>query len=613
MSELLPSVVPAMAWALLDFVWQGLLVGWGAALLLALLRKARPQARYAVACAALLLCAALPVAGTVQRVLDDAADTTTSLHLLARQDVAPAGQVAAAPVIAVAADRVASWERRMQDQLPLVILFWACGAGVLALRMSLGLAWVRRQSRPGAFATAPDWQARLDRLAARMGIARRVVLGIVDDLRSPVTAGCWRPVVLVPASLLTGMPPDLLEALLAHELAHVRRFDYLVNLFQSAIEILLFYHPTVWWLSNRIRVEREQVADDLAASTLGEPRRLALALSELDLFQLATPQLAPAAQGGNLMSRIKRLVRPESEPLNWKMAVPILGLAVFAAFATQSAVAEQAKPQPAPAASPAPAPAPAPMAAPAADRKQHLAYHNSRGKRDNAYALVRATDHGTNLSGDSADWGEINEVKRSVTGDFLWFRDGGKTWVVEDPSVLARASAAWANVDKLGKEMDGLGRQMDVHGKKMEALGREMEVAGARFRPDEKQMRQLERNMEKLSEQMAKLGDMMEDASGAERKRIERDMHELGQKMHALGDDMNRQANSGAQQQARADMDAIGRRMHEAGKPMNELGKQMNSLGKQMEKETYAAEKATRELIRDAKEKGLAREVPGRG
>lgn len=606
MSGLLPAVVPAMAWALLDFVWQGLLVGWGAALLLALLRKARPQVRYAVACAALLLCAALPVAGTLQRVLDDASATTV-LHRVAGQPLQVRPGVPA-PVIAVAAGRVASWEKTLQDQLPLVLLCWASGAGVLALRMALGLAWVRRHSRPGAWAGHPQWQARLDQLAQRMGIARRVVLGVVDDLRSPVTAGCWRPVVLVPASLLTGMPPDLLEALLAHELAHVRRFDYLMNLLQSAIEILLFYHPTVWWLSNRIRIEREQVADDVAASTLGEPRRLALALSELDLFQLATPQLAPAAQGGNLMSRIKRLVRPESEPLNWKMAVPVLGLAVFAAFATQSATAEQARTGQAPAASAAPA-----AAVDAGPAKPPRTVRHRGARREDAFALVRDTEHGTNMAGDSADWDDIKEVKRSVSGDFLWFRDGGKSWVVQDPAVLAKANAAWANVDKLGKEMDGYGRQMDVHGKKMEALGHEMELAGARLRPDDKQMGALERDMQVLSGQMDKLSEQFGDASGAERKRIERDMHELGQKMHALGEDINRQANSGAQQQARADMSAIGRRMREAGKPMNALGKQMNVLGKQMEQESQQAEKATRELIRDARERGLARELPVRG
>src|SRR6185437_4390728 len=132
---------------------------------------------------------------------------------------------------------------------------WACGAAVLALRLLLGLAWVRRRSRPGAYAVDAAWQATLARMAREFGIARQVVLGVVGDLSGPVTAGWWRPVVLVPAALLTGMPPPLLEALLAHELAHIARRDYLVNLVQSCIEALLFFHPVVWWLSARLRAE----------------------------------------------------------------------------------------------------------------------------------------------------------------------------------------------------------------------------------------------------------------------------------------------------------------------------------------------------------------------
>ena len=164
-------------------------------------------------------------------------------------------------------------------------------------------------------------------MATQFGITRAVRLRVVDALASPVTAGWWRPVVLVPASLVSGMPPQLLEALLAHELAHVRRFDYLVNLVQSVIETILFYHPVVWWLSHRIRAERELIADDIAARQLGEPRRLALALSELERLQFSTHHLAQAANGGDLMSRIKQLVRPETQVLSWKAALPVLAMA----------------------------------------------------------------------------------------------------------------------------------------------------------------------------------------------------------------------------------------------------------------------------------------------
>ena len=150
---------------------------------------------------------------------------------------------------------------------------------------------------------------------------------MIDGIASPLAAGIWRPVVLVPASLITGMPPELLSALLAHELAHVRRHDYLFNLLQNVIEALLFFHPAVWWISRGVRIEREHIADDFAARQLGEPRRLALALSELERLQFSTHHLAIAANGGDLMSRITRLLRPAPQALNWKAAMPLLALA----------------------------------------------------------------------------------------------------------------------------------------------------------------------------------------------------------------------------------------------------------------------------------------------
>lgn len=607
MDEWFGTAASSLAWALIDFLWQGLLVGWVAALLLALMRKARPQARYLVACGALLLCAALPLAGMVARMAEaDAGPASSALPVVASGTVASA--VAALPVAAIDAGRFAvwtNWESSLQERLPLVLLCWALGAGLLALRMVLGLAWVRRRTRAGQYRLDPAWQARLDRMAQGMGIARRVTLGLVDDLTSPVTAGWWRPVVLVPASLVSGMSPQLLEALLAHELAHVRRCDYVVNVIQSAIEILLFYHPAVWWLSKRIREEREQIADDVAASTLGEPRRLALALSELDLFQF-TPQLAPAAHGGNLMSRIKRLVRPEAEPLNWKLALPILGLATAAAFYSWSAPAHAEAGQPAPA--PRAEPAPRPQAAPAERRVVR------KEGREEPYAVVRAKDKNTSMSGSSEDWDDIREAKRRIGGDFLWFREGGQAWYIQDAGVLARVDAAWAPMTRLGAQMDAYGKEMDVHGKEMDALGKEMDVAARGFKPDEGKLRVVEKRMEALGEDMEKLGRQMGATDSVkERERIQRRMSEVGQQMSAAGQEIGQLHQGPGMREAQKSMDAIGRRMSEAGKPMDAIGKKMGALGKEMERESQAADKTVRALIREARDKGLAKPVPQAG
>ena len=595
MSEMLALVASSLAWALLDFVWQGVLVAWVAAIVLVLMRGARPQARYAVACAALLLCAALPLAGTVQRIVD--ADTTTTMLPLATLAMADAA-VQQAPVVALDPRQLVGWESALQARLPLVVLFWACGAGLLALRMALGLLWVRRRSQPGHYRGDPYWQARLDELARRFGIVRRVTLGLVDDLGSPVTAGWWRPVVLVPASLVSGMPPHLLEALLAHELAHVRRFDYLVNLIQSAIEILLFYHPAVWWLSQRIRSEREQIADDLAASELGEPRRLALALSELDLFQF-TPQLAPGAHGGDLMSRIKRLVRPEAEPLNWKLALPILGLATCAALYSWTAPAHAA-----------PQAAPEPAAAHREHRETRVVREGARGE---PYAVVRAKDGGFNISGSSDDWDDVKAARNAIGGEFVWFRENGRSYYIQDPELMAKVNAAWAPVDRLGKQMDAYGKEMDKHGKKMEGLGRQMEQAssGVKQPASEREIREIDEGMQALGRQMEELGrKLAETRDDAERERIERRMEEAGERMEAAGKRMEQAHNSPQMRKAHAEMEALGAQMKEAGKPMDALGKRMGALGKEMERESKAADQAVRGLIRDAKAKGLAKPVP---
>ena len=323
------DVVASVGWTLVHFVWQGALIGCAVAVLLALLRGARPEHRYTVACTGLLLCLVLPAVGLAMRLTDASGGKGGAIFGVAG---ANAGLSNGLP-----------WDALLRDQLGWIVACWAACALALALRMCLGLVWIRRAASDEA--RDPAWQARLDSLAAGCGISRPVHLRLVAGLSSPVTAGWWRPVVLVPASLVSNIPIHLLEALLAHELAHIRRHDYLVNLAQNVVETLLFYHPAVWWISGRIRAEREHIADDIAARQLGEPRRLALALSELDKLQFSTHHLAQAANGGDLMSRIKRLVRPDTQAPSWKAAVPVIGLAMLSAAVLAHAQPAQATAQ----------------------------------------------------------------------------------------------------------------------------------------------------------------------------------------------------------------------------------------------------------------------------
>lgn len=301
----LGNLVPALGWVLLYFVWQGVIVGAVSAVLLWLLRQASARWRYAVCALALLLCLCIP-----------------AVHLLSLLSGTSLAQL---PMAAPPA-----WRAALQAWMPALVLAWSAGVGLMSLRLCLGLVWVGRLRRQAVAAPA-IWQARLDALALRMGLRRsgEIPLKLHAGLASPVTVGFWRPVILLPAALLSGMPVALLEALLAHELAHVRRWDYLVNLLQSVAEALLFFHPVVWWLSARMRAEREQVADALAAQALQDPQQLATALHALSLHA-AAPQhagLLMSARGGALLTRIERLMAPGLDTAGWKLAVPALLLA----------------------------------------------------------------------------------------------------------------------------------------------------------------------------------------------------------------------------------------------------------------------------------------------
>lgn len=357
--------VPALGWALLHFVWQGAAIGIVVAVALALLRRAEARHRYAVCALALLACLALPAAHLAWLLTDPAAGSTDTLP--------PA------------------WLLALGAQLPALVSAWSLGVGLMGLRLALGLAWVARLRRRSE-AAPPAWQARLDALARRLGLRRPVSLRVArEGLDAPITVGSWRPLVLLPAALLTRLPLPLLEALLAHELAHVRRWDYLANLIQSLVEALLFFHPVVWWLSGRLRDEREQVADALAARALDDPRRLALALQALaeaapadDELPAGPELLALSARGGRLLNRIEHLMslmnmipKPSSRTpaAGWKLALPALALAgasllVQAATSRQPAEPVLAAPLAQQPASPhehggqvTPAPAPAPLAA----------------------------------------------------------------------------------------------------------------------------------------------------------------------------------------------------------------------------------------------------------
>ena len=314
-------MIRVLGWTLLHFVWQGAAVAVLLASLNLALRRATPQARYLAACASLLLMLALPVLTFRAMGAAEAAPAPMAARNLAdapaRTTLAPFARAKAAEAAAFAQPtlpRSFDLGRRIEAMLPALVTLWVAGVLLLGMRSLGGLTLVRRLARTGLSAAPAGLEATLARLAQALRVSAPVRLYESALVGAPTVVGWFRPVILLPASALTGLTAQQLELILAHELAHVRRHDYLVNLLQSAAETLLFYHPAVWWVSNRTRVEREHCCDDLAVSACGSAVRYARALVELEGLCSDAPGFAMAANGGSLFDRIVRLVGRAPEP-----------------------------------------------------------------------------------------------------------------------------------------------------------------------------------------------------------------------------------------------------------------------------------------------------------
>lgn len=338
------GLVQILGWALLHALWEGCLLVLLAATCGFFLRGAT---RHRLNGVLLGLCLLLPVA-TAWHFNHPTPTGPGQMEITSVEQ----GPTALKPALlqSPSVPLLARLEAALQPHLPRLVALWALGASFMGVRLVGGMALSLRWKKQG-LPVPVEWQQVVDRLAQHMGLLRKVRLLLAPGGDTPMAMGLWKPVVLVPVALLANLPPDYLEALLAHELAHVRRLDYLSNLLQGVAETLLFFHPAIWWLSARIRAEREELADQLAAQSLGDPRRLALALNALDDFQpvFSRPFFpALAARGGHLLTRIERLLTPRPTAASHWGLLSLL-LLPGAVFALRAAVPEQA-PIPAPAA-----------------------------------------------------------------------------------------------------------------------------------------------------------------------------------------------------------------------------------------------------------------------
>ena len=350
----------AVGWALLHSLWQGALVALLLAGVFALLRS--PQLRYLAGCAALLVLAALPL-GTGALLYEgvrpapsiqsgEAAGTlptpapTENVAAPTKRTSFPASPLASpTPVVSWGARTLAL----LETAAPHLAGVWLVGVVLFLLRLSGQALYVHRFRARHRTPADAHWQARARTLAARLGVRRnwQLVSGHAD---TPLTFSVLRHLIVLPTSALTGMPAAQLEALLTHELEHVRRHDYLVNLFQCVVEALMFYHPAVWWVSSTVRRAREECCDDAAVAVCGDAKLYARALTNLEALR-QPPALALAATDAPLLARVKRLLglgEARPFPPTATAAVLVLMLALGTGLGVVGQVAAQTTPAAAP-------------------------------------------------------------------------------------------------------------------------------------------------------------------------------------------------------------------------------------------------------------------------
>ncbi len=242
------TVTWALGWALMQFLWQGALIGMIAAIVLGQMRNSSAQMRYAVACSALVCCGIAFVGTSIWALMpaESAGGAVGNIGM------------------------VGDLNSRSGLMLESVAWLWVGGVVFFALRFAMQWRYARRLRFDLVSSVDELWQGVFEALKVEMGISSAVRLMRSGLAEVPMVVGWVSPMVLIPVSAFSALTTDQLRAVIAHELEHIRRYDHLVNAAQVVIETALFFHPVVWWLSQQARVEREHCCDDAAVAAAGD-------------------------------------------------------------------------------------------------------------------------------------------------------------------------------------------------------------------------------------------------------------------------------------------------------------------------------------------------------
>ncbi|MEL6588926.1 MAG: M56 family metallopeptidase [Bacteroidota bacterium] len=298
-----PQLAQSLGWTLLHSLWQGALLALVLRMYLRMRKSRSAQSAYIASLSTLLLMLVASAATLYieyQSASQQLAQSQSQMSVwTAVENVAPA--------------LLEPGEMVWKELIPYLSVVWLAGLVFFAVRWLGGLWYLHRLRHSYTFAVDYGWQHKLNQIARKLGIDRPVQLLESGRVKVPMVLGHIKPVVLLPLGLLSGISPKQLESILAHELSHIRRYDFLVNQIVALIEMVFFYHPAYWWVANQIEEYREHCCDDLAVAVCEDAITYARMLTELEAHRQNMPMMALGMAGRNssLFRRVQRIVQPQ--------------------------------------------------------------------------------------------------------------------------------------------------------------------------------------------------------------------------------------------------------------------------------------------------------------
>ena len=329
----------AFCWTLLHSLWEGMLLAMLAGIIMALTRKATPALRYNLFSTLFISFIVVSIVTFYWQLGVDAAGLNPVPMIIQHESGQSMGTIPvnqgsdASGGFVNLLDQVAGY---LNAHASIVAAIWFVVFSARLIRLLASFGYTQRIRNYRTHPVDEFWIKRINHLAGKLQISRRIALLESEMVSVPVMTGIFKPMILLPISLVTQLKPDEVEAIILHELAHIRRKDYFVNMLQHFAEIIFFFNPAVLWLSSLIRDEREHCCDDLAIKETRSKEKFIRALVVFQEYHLRDTRLALGFPGqkDHLLSRVKRIITNKNKSLNnMEKIVMIAGIVIFGFFA----------------------------------------------------------------------------------------------------------------------------------------------------------------------------------------------------------------------------------------------------------------------------------------